>query len=388
MFVRAILMSKLVNRLTDIYKSQREPRILSRLIDNWKPEHSARLIAIILLLTLGALAPIRSSATADRRTETRQSEILTSKMTVAAWLPFWDMQAGLDVLNKFPNSVTEVSPFWYTLSSHGDVSNSHGAEDQGVLNALRALGTPIIPTISCPDDSIASEVLNDPAQRRSHINNLLEKTETSEYDGIDIDYENLPAADKDVFSLFVRELAESLHSQGKTLVVTVNSKTEEPGGWSGAQSHDYESIAAVADNVRIMAYDQHYAQGEPGPVAGKDWVERVITFALTKIPREKLILGIPAYGYDWTGSKRAKSLVFDAVPKDRAQGWDDISSSPFMTYFDGAVDHEVWFENARSLELKTELVNKYKLAGVAIWRLGREDPEIYPMLEKNLLSNR
>ena len=379
-------MSKLVNKLTDIYKSQRSTQVLSRLINQWKPEYGTRLITVILLLFIGAVVPLKSLATSGHRDKPRQSAPLTSKKTVAVWLPYWDIEAGLDVLEKFPNSVTEVSPFWYTLSSQGDISNSPGAENQAVLDSFRALGKPIIPTISCPDNNIGSAVLNDPVQRRSHISKLLEMVVAFEYDGIDIDYENLPASDRDTFSQFVRELAESFHSKEKILVVTVNSKTKEPGSWNGPQSHDYAAIAAAADKVRIMAYDQHYSQGEPGPIAAKDWVERVITFALTKIPREKLILGLPAYGYDWTGSERAKSLVFETVPKDRAQGWDDASSSPFITYFDGAVDHEVWFENARSLEAKIELVNKYKLAGVAIWRVGREDAQIYPMLEINLLS--
>ncbi|HEB12412.1 MAG TPA: hypothetical protein ENI11_01915 [Actinobacteria bacterium] len=379
-------MSKLLRRLTGIYKSQWEHRVSSCSIDQWRPEHSARLIMVVLILTIGALAPTETSAIMKRNTPTRESEPVNEKKTVAAWLPYWDIQAGMDTLNQFSNSITEVSPFWYTLSSEGDISSSPGAENQAVLDKFEALGKPIFPTISSPDSDVASAVLNDPAQRHGHINKLTRKTVALGYDGIDIDYENLPAADRDVFSLFIRELADSLHSKGKILIVTVNSKTEEPGGWNGPQSHDYSAIAAAADKVRIMAYDQHYVQGEPGPIASKNWVERVITFALTKIPREKLILGLPAYGYDWTGGARAKSLVFKDVPKDRSQGWDDVSSSPFMTYFDGTVNHEVWFENARSLEAKVELVNEYKLAGVAIWRLGREDPQIFPMLEKNLLS--
>lgn len=134
-----------------------------------------------------------------------------------------------------------------------------------------------------------------------------------------------------------------------------------------------------------MAYDQHYAAGPPGPVAGIGWVEKVITFSLTKIPQEKLILGVPLYGYDWGDSGRAKSVVHDeaaekSVSKQAPVEWDEQTASSFFRYSDESGAHTVWFENRRSLEAKIALAKKYDLAGIAIWRLGREDKSFYRLL--------
>jgi len=300
---------------------------------------------------------------------------------VAGWLPFWDIKEGMRVIDEFPGAVNEVSPFWYELSDDGGVVDSPGAENSAVLAALKSQNTTIIPTIAWAKGAPLSAILNDAGKRAAHIRQIMAKVKMSVYDGIDIDYENLPEADRDIFSRFVRELAARVHKRGKNLVVTVNAKTSEPGEWNGARSHDYAAIGAYADYVRVMAYDQHYSAGPPGPIAGIDWVEKVISFSLTRIPKEKLVLGVPLYGYDW-GPGRAKSLVHDeAAAKSLSRGapivWDEGSASSFFKYSDDSGEHTVWFENSRSLEAKIRLAAKYDLAGVAIWRLGREDKAFY-----------
>ena len=309
--------------------------------------------------------------------------------SVSGWLPFWDMSEGMRVVNEFPNALTEVSPFWYEIAPDGSVVNSPGAENNDVLARIKTRHLSIVPTIATAEGPAISAVLNDDARRAANIEQIMTKVRNPLYDGIDIDYENLPASDRDIFSRFIQELGAKVHEAGKRLVVTVNAKTSEPGSWNGAQSHDYAALGASADFVRVMAYDQHYASGPPGPVAGIDWVEKVITFSLARIPKEKLILGVPLYGYDWSGAGRAKSVVHDdaAAKSQSSQSpieWDAQSASPFFHYSDGPETHTVWFENSRSLEAKIALVKKYDLGGIAIWRLGREDKTFYQKVKAEL----
>ncbi|MDP1809341.1 MAG: glycosyl hydrolase family 18 protein [Actinomycetota bacterium] len=299
------------------------------------------------------------------------------------------MTEGMRVVDEFPDALTEVNPFWYGVAPDGGVANSPGAENNDVLARIKARRMAIIPTIATAEGPPISAILNDDAGRAAHIEQIMAKVRNPLYDGIDIDYENLPASDKDIFSRFIQELSAKVHEAGKQLVVTVNAKTFEPGNWNGAQSHDYAAIGASADFVRVMAYDQHYAAGPPGPIAAIDWVEKVIAFSLTKIPRKKLILGVPLYGYDWGGAGRARSVVHDeAAAKSLSSQapieWDARSASSFFRYNDGSGAHTVWFENSRSLEAKIALAVKYDLAGIAIWRLGREDKTFYQKVRAEL----
>lgn len=352
----------------------------------WKPVYGPRIIVVVIILILGFFAPLKQSPAKDEK-KPLKSASKEQKKIVAGWLPYWDTQTGKSSITEFPGSFTEISPFWYTLAEDGNISVPNGSEDIDLLEAIRNQDQKVIPTISSPDEGVAGTVLNDAEKRQFHINSIVSKIDEFQYDGIDIDYENLAASDRETFNTFIKELSAAIHSHKKKLVVTVNAKTAEPGGWYGAQSHDYAAIAEAADYVRIMAYDQHYRDSEPGPIASITWVEEVIAFSLSKIPKEKLVLGLPTYGYDWTGSGSAKSIVFDNIPKDRPMGWDDASASPFLTYWHEGIFHQIWFENSRSLEAKIDLVQKYDLAGIVLWRLGREDKTTYPMIQKKLLAN-
>ncbi|MCX7779325.1 MAG: glycosyl hydrolase family 18 protein [Negativicutes bacterium] len=145
-----------------------------------------------------------------------------------------------------------------------------------------------------------------------------------------------------------------------------------------AAAYDYAELAKYADKIIIMTYDNHGAWSGSGPIADIRWVEESLKYALKFIPKSKLYLGIAAYGYDWAGEKvesvehkQISALIQQYKPAVR---WYEPSKSPYFTYkgTDG-LNHQVWFENARSISYKLDLANKYDIAGVAMWRLGGED---------------
>lgn len=312
--------------------------------------------------------------------------------TVAGWLPSWDTDEGLKTLTDFKAVFNEVSPFWYGVDITGQVAPSPGAENSAVIDTARADGDRLIPTVANAfDGQKISEILHDPNRFRWHIALLVDKAVNNNYDGIDLDYENLKPEDRDLYSQFASDLAQALHAKGKLLTVTVQPKTQEPGEIPTTQAHNYAALGQAADYIRIMAYDKHYSGGPPGPVAPVSWVDQVIGFAVTQIPKEKIILGIPTYGYDWPlipGSK-GKSVVHDqaaAISFSRGApvNWDQGSATPFINYNDGTANRVIWFENAQSIQAKVDLVKKYDLAGVVFWRLGREDKSSYLQLSEKL----
>ncbi|GEL78443.1 glycosyl hydrolase family 18 protein [Tenuibacillus multivorans] len=201
--------------------------------------------------------------------------------------------------------------------------------------------------------------------------------EVSWESGVNIDFEQIRGADRDLYIGFLRLLKERLQSEGHVLTVAVPAKTGEDISWLAG--YDYGGIGSVVDYMFIMAYDWHYPGSEPGPVAPINNVRSTIEFAINKVPRKKIILGVPLYGYDWSlpyesGSEVSAISNQDAI--DTAMlylspiQYSEEVATPFFRYQDdqGQV-HEVWFEDVRSMSRKMQLVQEYGLQGIGAWQL-------------------
>jgi len=202
--------------------------------------------------------------------------------------------------------------------------------------------------------------------------------------GIDIDVENVPGDLRPYYTALVEEAAAALKPNGVQLTVSVPAKVwnDTTSNWGGA--FDYAALGRAADQVAIMAYDEHTYGLVPGPVASLPWVERVVAYATTQIPAEKILLGIPAYGYDWVAGTRvvARGLSTGgaynlAAQHGAAVQWDDAAQVPFFAYTQDGVAHVVYFENGRSTAAKLDVVTRYGLGGIAIWRLGLNEAAIW-----------
>jgi spore germination protein YaaH len=365
------------------------------------------------LLCLVALFLCLSSLFLVCRARRRLWPSFVSESPVAAWMPTsWDGARARASWEAHHAHIHELSPTWYQLDASGDGSINlyAGARDAALVEAAHAHSTLLIPLIndhypgSIPDPAPVSTMIHAPDRRAAHVATLVDEVVAHSYDGIDIDYESLKgAADRDAFSQFVEELAAALHAQGKLLSVTVHPKTGEPGTWDGPQAQDWTRIGAAADRFRVMTSAYHWAGSDPGPIAPLWWMEDVLRFAVSVVPPHRIYLGLHFYGYDWirselsspgskdqgpaegTGSS-ARSVVWEdvqaliethaAVPQRRGRdGWMRPVAEPWFTYTDGLGQvHEVWYADGASVEARLELAGKYGLGGVAIWRLGGEDP--------------
>jgi spore germination protein len=138
-----------------------------------------------------------------------------------------------------------------------------------------------------------------------------------------------------------------------------------------------------------MTYDQHYDESEPGPIAPLPWVIDVLDYATARVPPEKLVLGIGLYGYDWGGGDTADNLQLSQVARrieanQGAQGWDQRAASPWFRYQSDGVARTIWYEDARSVEAKLDLVDRYDLGGAFFWRLGGVPDDIWRAAERTL----
>jgi spore germination protein YaaH len=159
----------------------------------------------------------------------------------------------------------------------------------------------------------------------------------------------------------------------------VPAKTYGDGSNPWSAPFDYRQISLYADYVAVMTYDEHGYSTGPGPIASVPWMNSVIQYAVDQMPRAKILLGIPAYGFDWGDSGAPTYLSYPRAMASLATSGavlvrDPASDVPHFTYVKNGQRHEVWFEDARSWAKKLDLVEDYDLGGVAIWRLGMEDP--------------
>jgi hypothetical protein len=204
--------------------------------------------------------------------------------------------------------------------------------------------------------------------------------------GITLDFEGVSPEDRENFSAFVQALAGELHAANQILAVTVPATDGNPASrWSAG--FDDAAIGAAADRVIVMAYAYRTASGSPGPISPEPWVENVSAYALSKVPRDRLILGLGVWGYDWNLDQPGAATALryaDVVDRIAAhpgqQQYDQLDAAPSFSYRVDGQRHQIWYENAASVATKLAIGRSSDLAGVAVWRLGQEAPDVWSAL--------
>jgi spore germination protein len=312
------------------------------------------------------------------------------------YVPYWDQRRGFEVVRQNPDLFDEVSPVWYSLEPTGDIvltDAEHTTVDRRTVQFLQQSGVRVIPTVTNLRDGewepeLVRQMLHDPAATRTHIQELVELAADEGYDGIDIDYEHLRGEDRQPFSNFLEELGEALRAEGRVLTVAVHAKTSDKGYDERNLAQDYRAIGEAADQVRVMTYDYSWEASTPGPVAPLGWVEEVIAWTVTQIPPEKVILGIVLLGYEWADGL-GTTVEFEQVQQTAQEHGVTVQRSgdrsPWFRYQDpSGTTHEVWYEDADSVQVKLGLVSRYGLGGAFFWRLGGEDPRVWSVLRDKL----
>ncbi|MBT2757657.1 glycoside hydrolase family 18 [Mesobacillus foraminis] len=295
-------------------------------------------------------------------------------------------------VNSHFNSLSIIAPFWYKLDDKrpGSLIDSVTADHKRKviqsaheknLKVYMVVHNLFYETVE-KGKQVANHVLDNDKNRNVFIQNLRNEMNQFQYDGINIDMENLYLADRDSFSLLIKELSDALHRDGKIVTVSVPANTGDSRANPWSPWFDYEKLGQYSDGLMIMTYDEHNPRTKPGSTASVDWTEATIRYALKQeVPPSKILLGIAGYGWDWdTTEGKAKYSSYEEVMAQKTKykakvQWDSRSQTPHFSYEDEKHhSHEVWFENSRSLGVKLNLVEKYDLRGIGIWRLGLEDP--------------
>jgi spore germination protein YaaH len=293
-----------------------------------------------------------------------------------------------------PSSVTSVqqniqnldilSPFYFVLDYTGLIGGSNQPE---ITNLAKSKGVKVIPMLqnSAAQNDFHALITN-PLMVQSIIDQIDYLIQAYDYDGIHIDFEDLRPDDRPYLTYFMANLAARLHPKGKLVTMAVAAKFREvTGGWAGV--YDYAALAPYLDLVTVMTYDYSYSGSRSGPVAPADWVDLVAAYAATQFGGSKVLLGLPFYGYDWNLSQGGNASAYDYptildLVRNNAGtiSFDEGSQSPYADYVQNNQYHRAWFENARSLSAKLDIMYRNNLRGWAAWRLGQEGSDYWPVL--------
>jgi spore germination protein len=301
---------------------------------------------------------------------------------VSAWIPYWDQAHALSSFVANADLYDEALPFWYEMQSPTSITAYWQAEDPTVIAGIKARGVRLVPTVANAfDGSRVTSMLSTSAKRNAHVNTLVNLVMAKGYDGIDVDYENMRATDRNHFTTFITQLGKALHAKGKVLDVAVYAKTAEPGTWDGPKSENYAALGKVVDRLQLMTYDYHWNTSAAGAIAPLSWVDQVAAFASKAVAPSKVELGMHLYGYDWVGSN-GDSQQWDVMESRRVQhgatkNWDAASAESWFTYTASGSTHTVWYGDSNSVSPRLSIVDKYGLRGAAFWCLGGEDPAVW-----------
>ena len=296
-------------------------------------------------------------------------------------------------------------PTWYNVDENGLLT---GGPDPTVLAEAQKQGLPVMPIVALFDLKEFHQLAgNEEAQQRMN-GSMLREARLHGYSGFQFDFENVSYLDRDGLSAVVARSAAALHGAGlKLTIATVPNAPGYPGqggyskwiytDWRGA--YDLAALAKSVDLICLMTYDQHTRWTMPGPVAGWQWTVENLDYALARVPKEKLSLGIPLYGYHWytaaptidpkTGKASPHPTADyigtpDALQLAAAYGgkptWDPVDKTEFFYFYRDQMREWIFYTDARTFSERYRLAEERGLEGFCSWVLGNEDPEIWNLL--------
>ncbi len=292
-------------------------------------------------------------------------------------------------------AVDEVDFDWYHAQANGRVTAAD--ENLNLVAAARGYNLNIFATVTNTtaaggafSGGLAATILATPGLRQRLVNNLVALVEDKGYDGIDLDWEALKAADRARFSSFVAELAAALHEKHRFLSIAVVPKTSEPGQWDDQKFADWVQIGRAVDEFKIMTYSYSGSWSAPGPQAPLAWVDRVLSFAQSVVPAGKVSMGVPFYGFDWHGGAvTAVSAHTGAALAARYHvtvGRDPASQEATLRFVAGGVTHQLVFQDQTAIAAKLAALRARhpQVAGISIWVMGQEASGFWPLITRRL----
>ncbi|RJX39621.1 LysM peptidoglycan-binding domain-containing protein [Paenibacillus pinisoli] len=303
---------------------------------------------------------------------------------------------GIEIVGEIGDYLTYLSPFSYRVQMNGSLTP---LDDSAIINAAYSKRVAPMMVITNFENGtfnpdIAHSVLADPGNQSALIANIEGVMREKGYLALNVDFEYVPPADRELYNAFLERLVETLHPYNLKVSTALAPKLSAEQTGTLYEAHDYAAHGRIVDFVILMTYEWGWSGGPPRAVAPLNEVVKVLNFALSVMPSDKIVMGMPLYGYDWTlpyvqGGRWAPTVSpYEAVNRAAKYGaeirYDEEAQSPYYHYYDEeGKEHIVWYEDARSVQAKFDIVKAFKLRGVSYWVLGVNFPQNWFVLGEN-----
>jgi len=300
---------------------------------------------------------------------------------VFGYLPYW-MYNSYSILKY--DLLTTIAYFSAEVKSDGSIGNVHNWPASNLIATAHSKGVKVVLCATLFDKTALGTLLSNQTYRTNLVNNLLSKVRQAGGDGVNIDFEGVPAAQRDHLVIFMRQLADSFRIYISDAQISMATPAVD---WSNAWN--FNSLAGICDILFIMGYDYYYSgsttSGPNAPLTGGNYnVTKTVNTYLTSAGSNqsgKIVLGVPYFGFEWptetnlansTTTGKGVSIFFDGAETDAAQfgkNWHSSSQTPWYCYYDSHW-YQGWYDDSLSLALKYDFAKSKNLGGVGIWALG------------------
>lgn len=300
-------------------------------------------------------------------------------------------------IQEVGKDLTYLMPFVYRMRADGGLDT---IDDSAILRAATSEG--IVPVLCITNFSateagsaLAHTILSSSEIQDRLLANILGVMKEKGYQGINVDFENVLPADRELYNQFLQRTVDKLHPEGYFVSSALAPKVSGEQRGLLYEAHDYEAHGRIVDFVVLMTYEWGYRLGPAQAISPLNEIKRVLDYAVTVIPRDKIFFGFQIYARDWllpfAEGEEAETFsqqeaISRAVQHQVAIQYDETAQAPFFRYTDEeGRAHEVWFEDARSAQAKFDMVKNYHLRGISYWVLGYPFPQNWLLLEDNFV---
>jgi spore germination protein len=364
-----------------------------------RPGETLNAIAHAYGVSISAIAAVSQPPNLNRLVP---GQTLLIPIRPAAQLPAAEMNAYLEpkgtaddtaLIRSAGDSLTYLSVFSYQVQSDGSFISPN--DEIAIREALRNRIAPLLVISNFSDgrfhSDIARTILRDSAKQNQLIGSLLSTMRTKGYRGINVDFEYVYPDDREAYNQFLRNLAARVRPEGFSVSSALAPKRSASQKGLLYEAHDYAAHGQIVDFSVLMTYEYGWSGGPPMAVAPPSQVRQVLAYATSVMPHGKIMMGMPLYGYDWTlpyvyGGPWARQLgIQDAYTVAIQAGspivYDQPSDSPYFHYSVSGKTHVVWFEDARSMDKKFQLIKEFRLRGGSYWELALPFPQNWALLK-------
>ncbi|MGM8215742.1 LysM peptidoglycan-binding domain-containing protein [Bacillaceae bacterium W0354] len=290
--------------------------------------------------------------------------------------------------------LTYLAPFSYRVKRDGTLTAPPLNNFPAIAETNRAALMMVVTNLEEGgfSDELGRIIVTNESVQDTLLSEIIRIANEVGFQDIHFDFEFLPSDQRENYNQFLRKAKERLSANGLLISTALapKNRADQPGQWY--EAHDYRAHGEIVDFVVLMTYEWGYSGGPAMAVSPIEPVRGVVEYALSEMPADKILLGQNLYGYDWTlpyvpGGEFAKAVspkeaIRIARQYNQSIQYDEEAQAPFFFYWDEeGKKHEVWFEDARSIQAKFDLIRELGLRGISYWKLGLAFPQNWILLD-------